>query len=176
MILNVGLEYIITIYIYYCTCIRNPYTNKCSLYICLTWRWAGIAVAERISSEALRAGTDRSMIYNNTLCASTTWSRAWILTFFPYACPVALTFRVNTALRSAIWWNSHIVRQAGARRSTSNVSALRVWSTWRWHTWVYRLWRWSLNNSCSKRKVNKIPWHNNPSSLTVQSPRLLFSD
>ena len=161
---------IIVIYIYYCTCIRNTYTNKCSMYICLTWRWAGKAVAERISSEALRAGTDRSMIYNNTLCTSTTWSGAWILTLLPYACPVALTFRVNTALRTAIRWNTHIVYQAGARRSTSNVSALRVWSARWWYTWVYRLWRWSLNNSCSNRKANKIPWHKNPWSLTVQSP------
>ena len=132
----------------------------------LTWRWARIAVAKRISSEALRARTHRSVIYNNTLCTSTTWSRAWILTFFPYACPVALTFGVNTALRSTIWWNTHVVCQAWARWSTSYVSALRVWSTGRWYTWVYRFRRWSLNNSCSKRKMSKILWHSDPWSVT----------
>lgn len=142
----------------------------------LTWRWAGIAVAEWISSEALRASTNRSVVYYNTLGTSTTWSRAWILTSFPYACPIALAFRVNTAFRPAIWWNTHVVGQARARRSTSYVSTLRVWSTWRWHTWVYGLWRWSLSNSCSKQNITiRYSVSKRLLRVTVQSQRIFFS-
>ena len=85
------------------------------------------------------------MIDDGTLGSCTARSRTRITTPLPHARSVAGTFRVNAAFGSAVWWYTHVISQARARRGTSNVSALRVrtarrryarvqhhWGNWPW--------------------------------------------
>jgi len=125
-----------------CECDDAPTTLQFTQVkrILLTWRWFRETVGEGVACISFRASAHWRVIDDSTLGSCTAWSRTRVTTPLPHARSVAGTFRVNAAFGSAVWWYTHVISQARARRGTSNVSALRVGTARRRHTRVQHHW------------------------------------
>jgi hypothetical protein len=116
----------------------------------LTWRWFRYTVGEGISCISFRTSAHWRVIDDAALGSCTARSRTRVPTLLPHARSVAGTFRVNAAFRPAVGRNSHVISKARARRSSSNISALRVGSARRRHARVHDHWRRWTRGWCYK--------------------------
>ena len=93
----------------------------------LRWRLR-VAAGERIPSVAVRTGAHRCMVDDRAVGVEAARARARVLALLPDARQVAGALGVDHALRSAVGRRAEVIRQAGAGRVSTDVSALRVGS------------------------------------------------
>lgn len=82
-----------------------------------------------------------------------TWSRTWIFASLLYTCLLTRTFAIKHTFRSAIWWLSDVVLQAGASWEIRDHLTFWIWSTWWWQTarWSFRC-MWFRYDGCNLKQ------------------------
>lgn len=98
-----------------------------TLSVWTTWRWIArvsdnwlyswrflSTVTKRIACEALRARTDRGVVYNAALCTCTAGSRTGISAFFSYTRQITRTFWIDCTFWSTIRRASNVTCKTSA--------------------------------------------------------------